>query len=78
MKSEVAEKLMRGNWNREFVSYDALFNQIETLAYNGAYKVCVTINNPEECKEVKNKLRELGYDIENYAGYADIILISWG
>lgn len=75
---DAAKILYESNWCLETDSVDEVLERIAVLAGAGAYELCVTNDSTKTLDSIRAKLVELEFDVEDYNGKRDIIMIEWG
>lgn len=76
---EVALNSYNESWDMGYTTMEAILNRIKILSENGAYECVINFEKyPEQCDDVVNKLKLLGFDVTNYNGEQFYFDISWG
>jgi hypothetical protein len=78
MNAEQANELYLKHWNKKFTTMEALIERIRILSENGAYSLCVYIDNHAQYHRVASDLNTQGYGVEDYNGGNNGILeVTW-
>lgn len=78
MTRKEADALYAGSWDLTVHSIEQAMDRIKALASLGAYEAIFRFITFEERDDVHLQLNNLGFDVDEYNGYDDMLQVNWG